>query len=215
MIKRLAMWPLLFAALLMPALAFAQAKPSAVVAGVDYEEIANGQPFEPLDGKVEVVEIFGYGCHFCAEFQPILERWKRELPADVRFTYMPVAYNLADPFARGFYAAQGTKGLVSRTHDAMFEAVNTDITLPRNASVDEIAAFYSQYGVTASAFAAAMQAPATDAKLQRAHDFALAVGLQGTPSLIVNGKYRVLGNSYDDMLRIADQLIARERSARR
>jgi thiol:disulfide interchange protein DsbA len=214
MIKRLAMWSLL-AALLMPALAFAQAGDAAPVPGVDYEEIVDGKPFEPLDGKVEVVEIFAYGCHFCAQFQPMVDKWKRALPAGVRFTYVPATYNLNDPFARAFYAAQGTKGLFARTHEAVFQAVNTDITLPRNASVDEIAAFYSQYGVAAPAFAAAMRAPATDAKLERARDFALAVDLQGTPSLIVNGRYRVLGKSFEDMLRIADQLIARERSARR
>jgi len=36
----------------------------------------------------------------------------------------------------------------------------------------------------------------------------------GTPTLVINGKYRVLGRSYEDMLRIADALIARERGGR-
>jgi thiol:disulfide interchange protein DsbA len=214
MIKRLVMWSLL-AALLMPALAFAREPAATLVPGVDYEEIPAAQPFEPLDGKVEVVEVFGYWCHFCAQFQPIVDKWKRRLPADVRFTYVPATYRLDDPFARAFYAAQGIKGLLARTHEAMFQAINTDITLPRNASIDEVAAFYSGYGVAAPAFAAAMQTPAVDAKLRRARDYAVAVGLQGTPTLVVNGRYRVLGDSYDDMLRIADQLIARERNARR
>lgn len=215
MIKRIAMWSLL-AALLIPVLTFAQARAATgePVPGVDYEEIPQAQPFEPLNGKVEVVEIFAYSCHFCAQFQPIVDQWKRKLPGDVRFTYVPANYG-DDPFARAFYAAQANKALFARTHDAVFKAVNTDVTLPRNASVDEIAAFYSAYGVAAPAFAAAMQTPAVDAKLQRARDYALAVGLQGTPTLVVNGKYRVLGNSYQDMLRIADQLIAKERSARR
>lgn len=210
MLKRLATWSLL-AALLIPALAAAQA----LVPGTDYDELAQVQPFEPLNGKVEVVEIFAYGCHFCAQFQPLVDQWKRKLPADVRFTYVPATYSLDDPFARAFYAAQAKPGLFARTHEALFQAINTDITVPRNASIDELAAFYSGYGVTAPAFAAAMQTPAVEAKLRKARDFALAVELQGTPSLIVNGKYRVKGASYQDMLRIADQLIAKERSARR
>lgn len=210
MIKRLATFALL-AALLSPALAFAQA----LTPGVDYVEVSEPKPFEPLNGKIEVVEVFGYWCHYCAQFQPLVSAWKSKLPADVRFTYVPAVYNDSDPFARGFYAAQGVKGLFSRTHDAVFKAVNTDITLPRNASVDEIAAFYAQYGVAAPTFAAAMRTPAIDAKLARARDFAVAVELPGTPTLIVNGKYRILGNSYKDMLRIADQLIAAERKARR
>ncbi|MCL1635773.1 thiol:disulfide interchange protein DsbA/DsbL [Luteimonas sp. SX5] len=210
MLKRFATWSLL-AALLIPALAGAQV----LIPGTDYDELAQGQPFEPLNGKVEVVEIFAYGCHFCAQFQPLVDQWKRKLPADVRFTYVPATYSLDDPFARAFYAAQAKPGLFARTHEALFQAINTDITVPRNASIDELAAFYSGYGVTAPAFAAAMQTPAVEAKLRKARDFALAVELQGTPSLIVNGKYRVKGASYQDMLRIADQLIAKERSARR
>jgi len=31
---------------------------------------------------------------------------------------------------------------------------------------------------------------------------------------VINGKYRVLGHSFDDVLRIADQLVARERDAK-
>lgn len=214
MIKRLAMWPLL-AALLLPALVSAQARAAALVPGVDYEEIAGGQPFAPLGGQVEVVEVFGYWCHYCAEFQPLVDTWKRKLPAGVRFTYVPAAFNPDDPFARAFYAAQDRKGVFARSHAALFQAVNTDITLPRNASIDEIAAFYSRYGVSAPAFAAAMQSPAVEARLKHAREFAIASGLQGTPALIINGKYRVLGSGYDDMLRIADELIARELGARR
>ncbi|HJR72767.1 MAG TPA: thiol:disulfide interchange protein DsbA/DsbL [Luteimonas sp.] len=210
MIKRLAIASLL-AVLFLPALAFGQA----LVPGVDYVEVSEPKPFEPLAGKVEVVEVFGYWCHYCAEFQPLVSAWKNKLPADVRFTYVPAVYNDGDPFARGFYAAQGVKGLFTRTHDALFKAVNTDTSLPRNASVDELAAFYAQYGVDAAQFAKSMRDPSLDAKLARARDFAVAVELPGTPTLIVNGKYRILGNSYKDMLRIADQLIAAERKARR
>lgn len=210
MIKRLATFALL-AALFSPGLVFAQT----LTPGVDYVEISEPRPFEPLDGKVEVVEIFGYWCHYCAEFQPLVGAWKAKLPADVRFTYLPAVYGGDDPYARAFYAAQGVKGLFARSHEAVFKAVNTDHDLPRNASVDELAGFYARYGVDAGKFAAAMRDPALDAKLTRARDFAVKVELPGTPTMIVNGKYRILGNSYKDMLRIADQLIAKERSARR
>ena len=213
MIKRLAMLALLvlptYGALSAPARA------QALVPGVDYVEISEPKPLEPLNGKIEVVEVFGYWCHYCAEFQPLVGAWKAKLPADVRFTYLPAVYGRDDPFARAFYAAQNSKGLFARTHDAVFQAVNADQTLPRNASVDELAAFYAQHGADAAKFAAAMRDPSLDAKLARARDFAVAVGLPGTPTLIVNGKYRILGNSYRDMLRIADQLIDVERKARR
>ena len=64
----------------------------APVAGTDYVEIANGQPLEPLDGKVEVVEIFGYTCPHCATFAPLMSAWKSIAPADVRITYLPAPF---------------------------------------------------------------------------------------------------------------------------
>lgn len=60
------------------------------VAGVDYIEIPNGQPYAPLDGKVEVAEAFGYTCPHCAHFEPMLVTWKAQLPASARFRAMVV-----------------------------------------------------------------------------------------------------------------------------
>ena len=58
------------------------------VAGVDYVEIPNGKPFAPLNGKVEVVEVFGYTCIHCAHFQPQVAAWKRKQP--VSYTHLDV-----------------------------------------------------------------------------------------------------------------------------
>ena len=54
----------------------------------------------------------------------------------------------------------------------------------------------------------------TEAKIKRGQQFMVRSGVGGTPTLVVDGKYRVLGRSYEDMLRITDALIARERAAR-
>ena len=101
----------------------ASARPTAVpglVAGQDYELIPNGQPFEPLDGKVEVVEVFNYVCPACAMFQPLVNAWKPRLGADVRFTYVPAPFGPRwDPYVRAYYAAE-SMGVVDRTHDAVF-----------------------------------------------------------------------------------------------
>jgi thiol:disulfide interchange protein DsbA len=59
-----------------------------------------------------------------------------------------------------------------------------------------------------------MNSFAINGKLSKARQFAVRSQISGTPSLIVNGKYLVKGRNWDDMLRIADQLIARERAAK-
>lgn len=188
----------------------------APVAGEDYQEIPNGQPFQPVAGKVEVVEIFGYVCPACAAFQPLVGPWKAGLPGDVTFVYVPAMFGGTwDDYARAFYAAQ-TLGVQEKTHEALYAAIHSQKTLKGERgrdSVEDIAKFYAGYGVDPKQFAATMGSFAVNAKTNSAKQFAQRSQISGTPSIIVNGKYLVKGKSFPDMLRIADHLIARERGA--
>jgi thiol:disulfide interchange protein DsbA len=208
---------LLFAALALPGLAFASAAAAHAgdpVEGVDYVVIDGGRPFQPLGPgvKAEVVEVFAYWCPHCAEFQPVLDPWVRALPKDVRFTYLPAAFDANDAFARGFFAAED-KGAVARTHAAVYDAVHHKGLLARNATIDELAWFYGQQGLGQAAMKAAMTGPAVDARMKRAREFEVAIRLPGTPAMVVNGRYLITPRTHEDALRIADQLIARLRAA--
>jgi thiol:disulfide interchange protein DsbA len=212
LIRRL--FPLLAALLLAPLSACAQSA-GAPVAGEDYEVIEAGQPWRPLAGKVEVVEVFSYSCPHCAAFDPSIEAWAAKLPKDVRFNYVPAAFDANDQFSRGFFAAEQA-GVLRQTHSALFRAIHDEESVPmRNPSVAELATFYAAHGLPAAKFRAAVATPAMDAKMASARAFLVAAGITGTPSLIVDGKYRISGKSHEDTLRIADQLIAKERAARR
>ncbi|MDH5824605.1 thiol:disulfide interchange protein DsbA/DsbL [Luteimonas sp. RD2P54] len=183
--------------------------------GTDYAEIPNGQPYQPLDGKIEVVEVFGYTCPACAQFEPQMAAWKRRQPADVRVT--PVAAPFGGywmPYARAYYAAE-SMGLVDQTHQAVFEAIHLQRTLPvQNATPQAIGEFYAGYGADAGQFASTMESFAVAGKLKRAEAFINRAGVDSTPTMVVNGKYRVLGpKPFDEVLRIVDHLVARERAA--
>lgn len=196
-----------------PAAPAAPAASGALTPGTDYVEIPNGQPYLPLNGKVEVVEVFGYVCPACAQFQPLVNSWEKKLPANVRFTYVPAAFG--GPwitYAKAYYAAESL-GMVERTHNDLFKAIHIDQTLKGERgqdSVADVAAFYGKHGVDAKQFASTMESFAVNAKLNKAKQWAIRSGLEGTPTIIVNGKYRVLGKTFPDMLRIADALIAQE-----
>jgi len=202
---------------LLPATTLA-APPAAapLVEGQDYVVIADGKPFAPARGKIEVAEVFGYTCIHCAHLEPILATWKKTLPRDVQLTPIPAAFGgYWIPYARAFYAAQQL-GVQERTHQAVFDALHKVGSLPiQNASADEIAGFYASQGVDRAAFLAALRGPGVDAQVAKARDWVAAAGVEGTPSIIVNGKYRVIGGrNYSDMLKIADRLIARERAGK-
>lgn len=186
------------------------------VEGTDYVVIANGEPFEPANGQVEVVEVFGYTCGHCANFQPMVGAWKARLPADVRFTYVPAPFGgFWIPYAKAYYAAQAL-GVAEQTHDAMFGALHLSRELPiQNATPEQIGRWYASHAdVDAKEFAATMQSFGIDARLKRAEDFIRRSGVDGTPTLIVAGKYRVTGRSLAENLRIASHLVQRERAAR-
>ncbi|MDN5781663.1 MAG: thiol:disulfide interchange protein DsbA/DsbL [Luteimonas sp.] len=189
---------------------------ASLVAGRDYVEIPNGQPFEPRNGKIEVVEVFGYVCPACANFQPLVRSWKTKLPSDVRFTYVPAIFGGTwDDYARAFYAAE-SMGLVDKTHDALYQAIHLDQTLKGERgrdSVEDIAAFYGKHGADPKQFASTMSSFAINAKTSRAKQFAMRSQIGGTPSLVIDGKYLVKGSSYENMLDNANQLIAKERAA--
>lgn len=191
--------------------------PSGLVPGVDYVEIKGGQPYRPLEGKVEVVEVFGYVCPACAAFHPVVSAWEAKLPADVRFTYVPAPFGPEwIPYAKAFYVAESL-GLVGKSHDAVIRAIHVQQSLPGEGDKPDeaaIARFYAQYGADPKSFLSTMNSFAIDAKINRGKQFMIRSGVGSTPTIVVNGKYRVEGKSWQDKLRIADTLVAQERAAR-
>lgn len=189
------------------------------VEGTDYVLIPNGQPFEPVAGKVEVAEVFNHVCPACAMFQPLVSAWKAKLPADVNVVYVPAQFGGPfDTYARAFYAAQAL-GLQDKTHDALYRAIHIDRSLKGERGQDtpqDIGRFYQAYGADPAQFAETMGSFAVEGKLAKAKQFAQRSGIEGTPTLVVAGKYRVTGgegSTRTDQVRIANQLIAKERAA--
>jgi len=199
-------------ALLLPLAAVAAPPAAAPVEGTDYEVIAGGAPYEPVAGRVEVVEVFGYTCSHCAHFEPALQAWKAKLPKDVKFT--PIAAPFGgywEPYAKAYFAAKAL-GIAERSHEAVFHALHEEGALPRNPTDDELAGFYARFGVQPARFVAAFNGPGVEAQMERALAFVQRSGVEGTPTLIVAGKYRVIAKQAD-VLRVVDQLVARERAA--
>jgi thiol:disulfide interchange protein DsbA len=184
--------------------------------GHDFEILPTPQPTWG-QGKIEVAEVFSYRCIHCAEFQPKVNAWKKTMPADVRWEYVPGVFGGTwDSFARAYFAAQ-LMGVQPKTHDAVFKGVFVD-QAAGNGSLEEIAAMYAKWGVDKAKFLAAMNSFGVTAKLNRAKQFAMRAGVDATPTIIINGKYRVgvtPDHGFDGMLATTSYLIAQERAAAR
>ena len=190
----------------------------APVAGVDYKLIENGQPFQPVAGKIEVAEVFGYTCPACAQFDPVFQAWRNRQPADVNVIYVPGAFGgFWTPYARAFYTAEAL-GVLPQTHEAMFAAIHLERSMVVNANVGaaELAPFYAKHGVDGKRFTDAFNSFGVDAKVNRARQFAARAQVDGTPALVVAGKYtiNVDRQGFEKMLATAEWLVAQERAAR-
>lgn len=185
----------------------------APVAGTHYVEIADPQPYLPLNGQIEVVEVFGYTCPACASFEPLVSTWKQRQPDDVRVSLLAAPFGGAwQPFAKAFYAAE-SMDLVEATHKPLFDAIHRERSLP-DGSTDAIAGFYASHGADAGQFAQTMESFAVSGQLRRANQFIERTGVNATPTMVVNGKYRVVsGQDFQDVLRIVDYLVEQERAA--
>lgn len=212
--------PLLLAVAALLALpAAAQTPPAAGAepfqAGRDYFPIEPAQPTSSGD-QIEVIEVFGYSCIHCAHLAPQLAAWKKTLPSDVKLDYMPAVFGgIWEVYGRAYYTAQ-TMGVLEKTHDPLFEALHTEKR--RIGSLDDLAAWYAEHGVDKAQFLATMESFAVNAKIAQAQAQVPRYGVDGTPSIIVEGKYRVVApreGSFTKMLQITDWLIEKERAAKK
>ena len=164
---------------------------------------------------IEVIEVFGYPCIHCANAAPVIAKWKASAPADVKLGYVPAVFGgVWEAYARAFYTAE-TSGVMERSHDKLFEVIHTEKRQINN--LDGIAQFYTDYGVDKDTFLGTMTSFAVDAKIAESQRLVLAWGVEGTPSMIVAGKYRVMSqggeNGFEKMMQIVDFLVAKERTA--
>lgn len=180
-----------------------------LVEGEQYTAIEGGKPFrEQAPGRIEVVEVFSYACPHCAHMHPLLEKWQATLPKSVTVTLMPAAFHPEDPFMLGYFAADAARA-VPATHARMFAAVHETEELPRNATLQQVVGFYLRLpGVNGKAFNAALADKASlGKKMLAAREFQMRSKIPGTPSLIVDGRYLVLGNSYENLLANARKVV--------
>jgi thiol:disulfide interchange protein DsbA len=165
--------------------------------------------------KVEVVEMFSYLCTHCYTFDPYINRWAAKAPEHVEFRRIPVVFGRSswELYARGYVTAE-VMGVTDQAHKALMERLWKEKKILR--SLDEIAGFYAGFGLDKDKFLSTAQSFAVDGRIRKDQQLVRDYGITGTPSMVVNGKYRVTGNaaipSFDAMLDVVDYLVEIEAS---
>ena len=156
--------------------------------GNEYVTLPAPHQRDSSSGKIEVVEVFSYACIHCAEFSPYVDELRKQLPAGVEFKLVPAPFNDSwVPFARAYYAAKKL-GVVDRTHDLLFDKKFKE-QYPIN-TMDEIANFYASQGVNRGQFLTIANSPEVDAQIKKDLALIQTWGVDGTPTIVVDGKYK-------------------------
>jgi protein dithiol oxidoreductase (disulfide-forming) len=197
------------------------------VEGKHYFRIDPAQPTSS-PGKIEVTEVFSYGCPACFQYHGVVDDLAKALPRGTVMTYTPASFRPDEnwPLLQRAYLTAQAFGVDKQSHDAMFDAVfksgelgiidqQTNKPKPESAwpTINDVAKFYAKFGVKADEFAATANSFTINTKMKRADELIRAYEVDSTPTIVVNGKYRLTPNSaggYAQSVELVQWLISKE-----
>ena len=162
--------------------------------------------------KIEVVEMFSYGCPHCYEFEADVKSWGKKQVGDVDFWYFPAVWNKSMKiYARAFYTAHELE-IQDKIHMPLFHAIVVKQKSIKNQH--DLAQFFSAYGVDEKKFNEVFNSTSVVSKANEAEDRVRSYKPAGVPEIVVNGKYRIgrmRAGGMKEMLAVADFLVNKER----
>lgn len=181
--------------------------------GVEYELIKPPQPTgDPA--RIEVVEMFWYGCPHCYQLEPFVKEWKENKPDDVDFVQIPAMLGPRwELLARAYYTAE-ILDVLDKVHTPLFERIHKERKPFRNEA--DVQKLFAEYGVDEETFRSTYNSFAVVTKVNRSRQLTQRYGINGVPAIIVNGKYRTspgTAGSKALTFKVVDELIAQERAA--
>ena len=198
------------------------------VEGTNYFRIEPAQPKVSNTDKVEVAEVFSYACPSCNAFHPMVDQLAKTLPSYAVMAYLPVSFMPQENFPmfqRAFLTAQAL-GVADKANDAMYDAVWKSKELSSERAdgqglkpmsdlpkIEDAAKVYAKFGVDPKEFVAVANSFSINTQVKRADQLVKAYGVEGTPTIVIDGKYRFDGPSaggYAQMVELAKYLAAKE-----
>ncbi|WP_370261653.1 thiol:disulfide interchange protein DsbA/DsbL [Limnobacter sp.] len=168
-------------------------------------------------GKIDVVEFFWYGCPHCYNFEPKVSAWAKNLPGDVVFTKVPIAFQSQRVNFLGhqkLYYTLEIMGKLDQAHMKVFEAMHKDKKLLADDA--QIFDFAQSVGLNREQFANTFKSFGVASKCTQATKLFNDYGADGVPTLGIDGKFITsasIAGSEENALRVADALIKRQRQA--
>jgi len=146
----------------------------------------------PDDAAITIIEYSDFECPFCAQSAPILRQLQHDYPEDVRliFRHFPLV-NIHEKARLAAQAAEaaGAQGAFWEMHDLLF---GTQAEWKDQTEVEFQTWLVEQadsLGLDVDKFQRDLLSDENAARSQKAWDDGVALGLTGTPTLVINGQY--------------------------
>ncbi len=197
-------------------------KPSAVVhssvsfkEGIHYRVLDKPVPTQVAADKVEVAEVFWYGCPHCYTLESIVDAWKPTLPKDAQFIRVPAFFgpNIWKTHAQLYYTLKNM-GVLEKVHDAIFDEVQNKRN-PLKKQKEMAKFLHKRFGINKATFEKSYNAIGVTHQLLRVSSAVRGYGLAGVPAIVIEGKYIVepaMAGSFENMIRVSDFLISKARA---
>lgn len=186
-----------------------------LVEGEHYDVLDKAVETQVDDDRIEVTEVFWYGCPHCYRLQESIVPWYEELPDDVGVVHMPATMGGDwNKHAAAFYAAEEL-GIREELHADFFDAIHQEEQNLTEA--DDIASFFSEYGVDEDEAREALTSFGVKNQVNKAHSRMRDYELMGVPALVVDGRYVITpssAGSLENMPQVANALIEKVREDR-
>lgn len=200
--------------LLIAATAHAQSLPAVSLSeGKNYRLI----PQQPLEdpSRIEVIDFFFYGCPYCNTMRPMLEAWRKALPADVVFRRTPaVRRDSWVPLARTFYTLE-LLGETERLHEEVYKSYHDEeLSMSRS---DVMADWAQRHGIDRARWLEVYNSAEVTRLVERARRMTEDYDVQGTPTLVINGRYLTSSGMTDGVkyvVPVAEQIVRMIREQR-
>ena len=181
-------------------------------AGVHYEIVDN--PTSVRDpSRIEVTEVFWFGCNHCYALEPYIARWKKDMPTDVAFIKSPATWNeMLKTHATIYYTAKAL-GIEQQFVPAAFNTIQNEGRMLTGNT--ELEYYFRGFDVNKDKYKAVSTSFGVRNAVDQADKKMKQWKVTGVPSLIVNGKYKVSASRAvrtDQLFEVVDFLIEKERN---
>ena len=185
-------------------------------AGEQFDAVTQVMPTDNPK-KIEVMEIFWYGCSHCYHMEKPLSAWLKTMPADVTFKRMPGIPNASwAPMAQTYFAMESL-GVADKLHEKLFQAIHKEKSLnptDKKAAIDWLS---NNSGLDRAKVEETFNSFTVNTNMKRAAQVFRSSGATGVPSLVVDGRFITSGTMAGgnaQALQVVDYIIKNVRASK-